>query len=63
MLLAQVQKDILEQNLDEALEGKQELLDRIHSLRERAAIAESQRKQVGAPGALLPGCRRQSARR
>ncbi|KYO37333.1 caspase recruitment domain-containing protein 14 isoform A [Alligator mississippiensis] len=40
-----VQKDILEQNLDEALEGKQELLDRIHSLRERAAIAESQRKQ------------------
>uniref|UniRef100_A0A7M4FJB2 Caspase recruitment domain family member 14 n=1 Tax=Crocodylus porosus TaxID=8502 RepID=A0A7M4FJB2_CROPO len=40
-----VQKDILEQNLDEALEGKQELLDRIHSLRERAVIAESQRKQ------------------
>ncbi|XP_075760231.1 caspase recruitment domain-containing protein 14 isoform X2 [Pelodiscus sinensis] len=40
-----VQKDILEQNLDEALEGKQELLDRIHSLRERAALAETQRKQ------------------
>uniref|UniRef100_A0A8C3SUQ9 Caspase recruitment domain family member 14 n=1 Tax=Chelydra serpentina TaxID=8475 RepID=A0A8C3SUQ9_CHESE len=40
-----VQKDILEQNLDEALEGKQELLDRIHSLRERAVMAENQRKQ------------------
>uniref|UniRef100_A0A8C8VLF6 CARD domain-containing protein n=1 Tax=Pelusios castaneus TaxID=367368 RepID=A0A8C8VLF6_9SAUR len=40
-----VQKDILEQNLDEALEGKQELLARIHSLRERAVIAENQRKQ------------------
>ncbi|CAM5155459.1 unnamed protein product [Eretmochelys imbricata] len=43
-----VQKDILEQNLDEALEGKQELLNRIHSLRERAAIAENQHKQVKA---------------
>ncbi|XP_030389748.1 caspase recruitment domain-containing protein 14 isoform X3 [Gopherus evgoodei] len=40
-----VQKDILEQNLDEALEGKQELLDRIHSLREQAVIAENQRKK------------------
>ncbi|CAM4554098.1 unnamed protein product [Lepidochelys kempii] len=40
-----VQKDILEQNLDEALKGKQELLNRIHSLRERAVIAENQHKQ------------------
>ncbi|XP_061471780.1 caspase recruitment domain-containing protein 14 isoform X2 [Rhineura floridana] len=40
-----VQKDILEQNLDDALEGKQELLNRIHSLREQAAFAENQRKQ------------------
>uniref|UniRef100_A0A8C5LAY6 Caspase recruitment domain-containing protein 14 n=1 Tax=Jaculus jaculus TaxID=51337 RepID=A0A8C5LAY6_JACJA len=40
-----VEKDILEQSLDEALEGKQELVDRIHSLRERAAAAERQRKQ------------------
>nr|XP_056717772.1 caspase recruitment domain-containing protein 14 [Euleptes europaea] len=40
-----VQKDILEQTLDEALEGKQELLNRIHSLREQAALAENQRKQ------------------
>uniref|UniRef100_A0A9L0RSK9 Caspase recruitment domain-containing protein 14 n=1 Tax=Equus caballus TaxID=9796 RepID=A0A9L0RSK9_HORSE len=39
------EKDILEQNLDEALESKQELVDRIHSLRERAAAAERQRKQ------------------
>ncbi|CAM5155692.1 unnamed protein product [Eretmochelys imbricata] len=46
--LPPVQKDILEQNLDEALEGKQELLNRIHSLRERAAIAENQHKQVKA---------------
>ncbi|XP_050777019.1 caspase recruitment domain-containing protein 14 isoform X5 [Gopherus flavomarginatus] len=44
-LQEEVQKDILEQNLDEALEGKQELLDRIHSLREQAVIAENQRKQ------------------
>ncbi|CAM4554740.1 unnamed protein product [Lepidochelys kempii] len=43
-----VQKDILEQNLDEALKGKQELLNRIHSLRERAVIAENQHKQVRA---------------
>uniref|UniRef100_A0A670JWD8 CARD domain-containing protein n=1 Tax=Podarcis muralis TaxID=64176 RepID=A0A670JWD8_PODMU len=42
---AQVQKDILEQNLDDALDGKQELLNRIHSLREQAALAENQRKQ------------------
>ncbi|XP_066472306.1 caspase recruitment domain-containing protein 14 [Tiliqua scincoides] len=40
-----IQKDILEQNLDEALEGKQELLNRIHSLREQAVFAENQRKQ------------------
>ncbi|XP_015277961.1 PREDICTED: caspase recruitment domain-containing protein 14 [Gekko japonicus] len=40
-----VQKDILEQTLDEALEGRQELLNRIHSLREQAALAENQRKQ------------------
>ncbi|XP_053155996.1 caspase recruitment domain-containing protein 14 [Hemicordylus capensis] len=40
-----VRKDILEQNLDEALEGKQELLNRIHSLREQAVFAENQRKQ------------------
>ncbi|KAG8507494.1 Caspase recruitment domain-containing protein 14 [Galemys pyrenaicus] len=39
------EKDILEQNLDEALESKQELVDRIHSLRERAMDAERQRKQ------------------
>lgn len=41
-----MEKDILEQNLDEALESKQELVDRIHSLRERAVAAERQRKQV-----------------
>ncbi|XP_023554996.1 caspase recruitment domain-containing protein 14 isoform X2 [Octodon degus] len=39
------EKDILEQNLDEALESKQELVARIHSLRERAVAAERQRKQ------------------
>ncbi|XP_008576799.1 PREDICTED: caspase recruitment domain-containing protein 14 [Galeopterus variegatus] len=39
------EKDILEQSLDEARESKQELVDRIHSLRERAAAAERQRKQ------------------
>ncbi|XP_031325107.1 caspase recruitment domain-containing protein 14 isoform X1 [Camelus dromedarius] len=39
------EKDILEQNLDEALETRQELVDRIHSLRERAVAAERQRKQ------------------
>lgn len=44
--MRQAEKDILEQNLDEALESKQELVDRIHSLRERAAAAERQRKQV-----------------
>ncbi|XP_074081070.1 caspase recruitment domain-containing protein 14 isoform X2 [Macrotis lagotis] len=42
---SQAEKDILEQNLDEALESKQELVDRIHSLRERAVTAEKQRKQ------------------
>nr|KAF6415188.1 caspase recruitment domain family member 14 [Molossus molossus] len=40
-----VEKDILEQSLDEALDSKQELVDRIHSLRERAVAAERQRKQ------------------
>ncbi|XP_006886392.1 PREDICTED: caspase recruitment domain-containing protein 14 [Elephantulus edwardii] len=40
-----VEKDILEQSLDEARESKQELVDRIHSLRARAAAAERQRKQ------------------
>lgn len=44
--LGQAEKDILEQDLDEALESKQELVDRIHSLRERAVAAERQRKQV-----------------
>ncbi|XP_038943454.2 caspase recruitment domain-containing protein 14 isoform X7 [Rattus norvegicus] len=41
----QVEKDILEQSLDEARESKQELVDRIHSLRERAVAAERQQKQ------------------
>uniref|UniRef100_F6XA67 Caspase recruitment domain family member 14 n=1 Tax=Ornithorhynchus anatinus TaxID=9258 RepID=F6XA67_ORNAN len=40
-----VEKDILEQSLDEAQESKQQLVDRIHSLRERATTAEKQRKQ------------------
>ncbi|XP_054987836.1 caspase recruitment domain-containing protein 14 [Sorex araneus] len=40
-----VEKDILEQSLDEALESKQELVDRIHSLRARAVAAETHRKQ------------------
>uniref|UniRef100_A0A8D0BF66 Caspase recruitment domain family member 14 n=1 Tax=Salvator merianae TaxID=96440 RepID=A0A8D0BF66_SALMN len=44
-LKSTVQKDILEQSLDDALEGKQELLNRIHSLREQAVLAENQRKQ------------------
>lgn len=44
--LAQTEKDILEQSLDEALDSKQELVDRIHSLRARAVAAERQRKQV-----------------
>ncbi|KAM5310130.1 caspase recruitment domain-containing protein 14 isoform 2-T2 [Glossophaga mutica] len=39
------ERDILEQSLDEALDSKQELVDRIHSLRQRAAAAERQRKQ------------------
>ncbi|XP_036078068.1 caspase recruitment domain-containing protein 14 isoform X6 [Rousettus aegyptiacus] len=39
------EKDILEQSLDEALDSKQELVDRIHSLRARAVAAERQRKQ------------------
>ena len=45
-LLPQVEKDILEQSLDEVKESKQELVDRIHSLRERAVAAERQQKQV-----------------
>ncbi|KAL1779553.1 caspase recruitment domain-containing protein 14 isoform X1 [Sigmodon hispidus] len=40
-----VEKDILEQSLDEARESKQELVNRIHSLRERAVAAERQQKQ------------------
>uniref|UniRef100_G1NV73 CARD domain-containing protein n=1 Tax=Myotis lucifugus TaxID=59463 RepID=G1NV73_MYOLU len=43
--LQHAEKDILEQSLDEALESKQEMVDRIHSLRERAVAAERQRKQ------------------
>uniref|UniRef100_A0A8C8YDV7 Caspase recruitment domain family member 14 n=1 Tax=Panthera leo TaxID=9689 RepID=A0A8C8YDV7_PANLE len=39
------EKDILEQNLGEALEGTQTLVERIHSLRQRAVAAERQRKQ------------------
>lgn len=46
LCLPQAEKDILEQSLDEALDSKQELVDRIHSLRARAAAAERQRKQV-----------------
>lgn len=46
LILHQVEKDILEQSLDEARESKQELVDRIHSLRERAVAAERQQKQV-----------------
>ncbi|XP_027705972.1 caspase recruitment domain-containing protein 14 isoform X2 [Vombatus ursinus] len=45
LTFSQAEKDILEQNLDEALDSKQELVDRIHSLRERAVTAEKQRKQ------------------
>ncbi|KAM5216851.1 caspase recruitment domain-containing protein 14 isoform 4-T8 [Hipposideros larvatus] len=39
------EKDILEQSLDEALGSKQELVERIHSLRARAVAAERQRTQ------------------
>uniref|UniRef100_F7G3D4 Caspase recruitment domain family member 14 n=1 Tax=Monodelphis domestica TaxID=13616 RepID=F7G3D4_MONDO len=45
LTFSQAEKDILEQNLDEALDSKQELVDRIHSLRERAVTAEKERKQ------------------
>ncbi|XP_040606084.1 caspase recruitment domain-containing protein 14 isoform X4 [Mesocricetus auratus] len=45
MTFSLVEKDILEQSLDEARESKQELVNRIHSLRERAAAAERQQKQ------------------
>lgn len=44
--MPQAEKDILEQSLDEALESKQELVKRLHSLRERAVAAERQRTQV-----------------
>lgn len=44
--MSQAEKDILEQSLDEALESRQDMVDRIHSLRERAVAAERQRKQV-----------------
>ncbi|KAF3817177.1 hypothetical protein GH733_011577 [Mirounga leonina] len=44
-LQEEAENDILEQNLDEALESKQGLVDRIHSLREQAVAAERQRKQ------------------
>ncbi|XP_004709305.1 caspase recruitment domain-containing protein 14 [Echinops telfairi] len=45
LTFSMVEKDILEQSLDEARESKQELVDRIHSLRARAVAAERQRKQ------------------
>nr|XP_021495303.1 caspase recruitment domain-containing protein 14 isoform X1 [Meriones unguiculatus] len=45
MTFSLVEKDILEQSLDEARESKQDLVDRIHSLRERAVAAERQQKQ------------------
>lgn len=60
--LHQAEKDILEQSLDEALESKQELVDRIHSLRERAAAAERQRKQVSRPGRGQRGAARWACR-
>lgn len=55
--LPQAEKDILEQSLDEALESKQELVKRIHSLRERAVAAERQRTQVLFPVARPGWCR------
>ncbi|KAI5277302.1 Caspase Recruitment Domain-Containing Protein 14 [Manis pentadactyla] len=39
------EKDILEQDLGEALESRQELVGRLQSLRERAVAVERQRKQ------------------
>nr|KAF6286701.1 caspase recruitment domain family member 14 [Pipistrellus kuhlii] len=51
------EKDILEQSLDEALESKQEMVDRIHSLRERAVAAERQRKQGEGDRPAEPGGR------
>lgn len=56
LFLHQAEKDILEQNLDEALESKQELVNRIHSLRERAVNAEKQQKQVTASVATFLRC-------
>lgn len=56
--LPQAEKDILEQNLDEALESKQELVERIHSLRARAVAAERQREQVILPGRVPHGAGR-----
>ena len=55
ILLPQVEKDILEQSLDEARESKQDLVARIHSLRERAVAAERQQKQVRLWCPLFPG--------
>ncbi|KAM8784463.1 LOW QUALITY PROTEIN: caspase recruitment domain-containing protein 14 [Rhynchonycteris naso] len=48
-----VGKDILEQSLDEALESKQELVDRIHSLREWAVAAGRQQNQEEKEQTLL----------
>ncbi|XP_039715277.1 caspase recruitment domain-containing protein 14 isoform X4 [Pteropus medius] len=45
LTFSMAEKDILEQSLDEALDSKQELVDRIHSLRARAVAAERQQKQ------------------
>ncbi|KAM6164700.1 caspase recruitment domain-containing protein 14 [Rhynchocyon petersi] len=45
LTFSMVEKDILEQSLDEARESKQELVNRIHSLRARAVVVERQRKQ------------------
>lgn len=55
--MPQAEKDILEQSLDEALESKQELVKRLHSLRERAVAAERQRTQVTFPVGASGWCR------
>ncbi|PNJ88381.1 CARD14 isoform 5 [Pongo abelii] len=52
-----VEKDILEQKLDEARGSRQELVERIHSLRERAVAAEKQREQGEGERAAGPGVR------
>lgn len=54
--MPQAEKDILEQSLDEALGSKQELVERIHSLRARAVAAERQRTQVTLPRAWPGWC-------